>query len=177
MEDPFDSLDGLLKRWNANVGAADLHGNVCGWLCGGKQTKEEPWQARLGLDQAFGSGSNDEAERVLDALARVSWSQLEHDSFAFQLILPNDDEPMQARTDALLSWSGGFLGGLGLAGYQAPADDESCAEFLQDLGKIARSEIEMTGDSEEDEAAFAELVEFLRMGTLMLHLSHNRESA
>jgi len=177
VEHPFDSLDGLLKRWHANVGAAELHGNVCGWLCGGKQTKEEPWQARLGLEQAFGSASSAEAERVLDALARVSWSQLEHDSFAFQLILPSDDESIQSRTDALLSWSGGFLGGLGLAGYQAPENDQGCAEFLEDLGKVARSEIEMRGDPEEDEAAYTELVEFFRMGTLLVHLSHNKAAA
>lgn len=177
VEHPFESLDGLLKRWNANLGASELHGNVCGWLCGGTETGIDRWQTRLGLEQAFGSGSSDEAERVLDALARVSWSQLENESFDFQLILPPDSEPMQRRTDALLSWCAGFLGGLGLAGYRPPGDDEGCAEFLDDLGRIARSEIEMRDDPEEDEAAYAELVEFLRMGALMVHLSHNRQAA
>lgn len=177
MEHPFDSLEGLLKRWNANVGAAELHGNLCGWLCGGTETEIERWQTRLGMEQALGQASSDDAERVLDTLARVSWSQLENESFDFQPLLPPDSDAISKRTDALLSWSAGFLGGLGLAGYQPSPKDEGCAEFLDDLNRIARSEIEMRDDPEEDEAAYAELVEFLRMGALMVHLSHPRKAA
>ena len=177
MEHPYLSLDGLLSRWQANIGAAELHGNVCGWLCGGSEVQEDLWQRRLGLEQAFGSASSEDAERVLDAIARASWSQLEDEAFAFHPILPPDEVPVQQRADALLSWCAGFMGGLGLAGYQAPPDEDGVAEFLDDLGRIARSEIEMRDDPEEDEAAYAELLEFLRMGTLMVHLSHNRKTA
>jgi uncharacterized protein YgfB (UPF0149 family) len=88
---------------------------------------------------------------------------------AFEPLLPEADSSLDARTDALVEWCRGFLGGLGLAGVSSRQGlSADAAEILQDFGTIAGSRFEYA-DAEEDENALAEVIEFIRVGALLLH--------
>ena len=83
-------------------------------------------------------------------------------------MLPEEDATLEARGNALFDWCRAFVGGFGLAaGGQARLSEEG-EEALEDLAKLAAAQAQSDGD-EEDEAAFAELEEFVRIAALLLH--------
>ena len=97
--------------------------------------------------------------------------QLASSSFGLALLLPDDDESLVSRTEALGSWCRGFLYGLGLSGIgdisRLPDD---LPEILLDMEKISHADDYVAQDeNEEDEQAFAELEEYVRVGAMMLN--------
>ncbi len=97
----------------------------------------------------------------------------------FQPLLPADDEPIGERTLALGEWCQGFLYGLG-AGVAVPdpaALQGEAAEVLRDMTEITHVDVDPDDDAESNEAAYAELVEFVRVGVQLLydHLQPLRE--
>ena len=81
---------------------------------------------------------------------------------------------MDERTRSLAQWCTGFLAGLGL-GAPLQALSEESSEALQDLQQIAQAGFSIQGDDadqegleEENEQAFFEIVEYVRVVTLIL---------
>ena len=160
-------LGEMLARLHVGVGASDLHGSLTGYLCGGGSAGARGWLAALELQ------TDPESDLALPAFARLyedcaAW--FGDPELRFEPLLPDTDTTtLDARADALVEWCRGFLGGLGLAGISKrqglSADAE---EILHDLGTIAGSRFEYD-DAEEDENALAEVIEFIRVGVLLLH--------
>jgi uncharacterized protein YgfB (UPF0149 family) len=83
--------------------------------------------------------------------------------------LPRDDEPLEDRILAMGQWCTGFLAGIG-SGPQGRLDtlSEDAAGAIRDIQQIALAEFSGDSESEEDEVAFTEIEEYLRVVTLML---------
>ncbi|MEM6808662.1 MAG: UPF0149 family protein [Pseudomonadota bacterium] len=86
--------------------------------------------------------------------------------------LPDDEDDLRDRVDAIVDWAGGFLAGLGegAAMRGTPArkrlDEEPLAELISDLGEISRaalSDEDLEDDLNAAEAAYTEIVEYLRV--------------
>ena len=86
--------------------------------------------------------------------------------------LPDDEDDLRDRVDAIVEWAGGFLAGLGegaaLRGSPARKrlDEEPLAELISDLGEISRaalSDEDLEDDLNAAEAAYTEIVEYLRV--------------
>lgn len=144
--------------------ASELHGALCGWLAGGG-TADDTWLARALADDQVPAPA---AGSALDQLRQTAVAQLEDRSFAFDLLLPAADRPLDERAEALFSWCQGFLGSFGLAAGASPPLSEEGQEALQDLARLAQASAE-SSDDEEDEDALAELEEFVRVAVLLLH--------
>lgn len=158
----------VLRELEFGVAASDLHGSLTGFLCGGGVASPRNWLQRLELepDPAVDAGARME---LLARLFRDCRNQLEDPGFAFEPLLPADEEPLTERADALVQWCRGFLGGLGLSGVNVQkALSEDGAEILRDFGAIAASSFEYD-DAEEDESALVEVLEFIRVGVMLLH--------
>lgn len=161
-----DELGEAIARLRIGVSASDLHGSLTGYLCAGGEAEAHTWPDALELDPS-GDGCNGDA--IVARLYRLCRAQLEDDEFGFEPLLPGDERPLTERGDALVEWCRGFLGGIGLAGGAANAMlSENAAEILRDLGTIAASRFDYDGD-EGDEAALIEVLEFVRIGVLLLH--------
>lgn len=158
------ALSETLSRLQTGVNASDLHGSLTGYLCAGGVTTAEGWIDALSLD--LGAAGGDE---VFGQLYRVCRQQLDDAELAFEPLLPTDEIVLGIRAEALVDWCRGFLGGIGLAGTGRLGKGMSndAREIVQDFSNIAASNLEYTG-SEEDERALAEVVEFVRVGVLLL---------
>jgi uncharacterized protein YgfB (UPF0149 family) len=158
----------LLASAHAGIGPSDLHGSLTGYLCGGGVADARDWLGALELD-----GDPDAAQALpKDLLGRLyeqcaAW--LHDPDLAFEPLLPAPETSLARRADALVEWCRGFLGGLGLAGVsrQHGLSSEG-AEILRDFGTIAGTRFEYA-DREEDENALSEVIEFIRVGVLLLH--------
>lgn len=144
---------------------AELHGGLCGWLAaGGEDTPA--WPARVLADDNLAAPAPGGA---LDRLRQVSVAQLADRDFAFELMLAEDGAALAVRADALFEWCRAFLGGFGLAAHGRPQLSEEGEEALQDLARLAQASSDDFDRADEDEAALAEIEEFVRVAALLLH--------
>jgi uncharacterized protein YgfB (UPF0149 family) len=153
------------------AGLAECHGVLCGLVCrksGGTANDFLHYLAQLQLlvnpGAALGAALTEAFESTVQ--------QLTDEDMGFELWLPDDDELLEDRTTALAQWCYGFVAGLA-SGGQFDILSEEGREAIDDLQQIARADFvvpEGEGpDSEEDEVAFTEIVEYVRVVTLMMH--------
>ena len=87
----------------------------------------------------------------------------------FEPLLPDDDAPLAERADALSQWCQGFLYGLGSGTTSDPANvSTEAGEIIRDLTEITHVGVDADEQKEENEVAFAEVVEFVRVGVQLL---------
>lgn len=144
--------------------AAELHGSLCGWLAGGGDTGGN-WLARVMVDDTLPAPAKGS---VLARLGTATASQFEDREFGLALLGPGEDASLEARSGALFDWCRGFVGAFGLAAGADPRLSDEGGEALSDLARLARATAQDDGD-EEDEAALAEIEEFVRVAALLLH--------
>ena len=157
-------IDAATRELALGVGAAELHGGLCGWIAGGGATGPD-WVARVLADDALPAVP---AGSPLARLAAASAGQFEDRGFGFELLLPDADSTLGERSGALFDWCRGFLGGFGLAAGQDPPLSDEGREALADLARLAAATPQDEGD-EEDEDALTEIEEFVRVAALLLH--------
>jgi hypothetical protein len=149
---------------------AEIHGLLCGLLCVTQDPDDAAWLERI-IDDLPPAALNWDARQELSILYHVTLSQLRADDFRFALCLPDDGAPLPRRLAAFRRWCQHFLSGLGAGGldkrWPLSADARG---FLNDVFAIAQSggdDTEAAGeDSEQD---YSELVEYVRMGVLLVH--------
>lgn len=168
MSTHFESLDETLRRAGAAMGAAEGHGALCGRLAILEAGGEEPWVREL-LD---GVDTSDVrvCREALSTLYQETRRALDDVDLSFQPLLPGDDIALGLRVEALGQWCYGFSTGLVLAGLtpERLADlVEHAREFVEDLSQIAQVSPEMVA-YDESEADYAELLEYVRVGVLLL---------
>lgn len=159
----WDEVETVLAGLEAPLGPAGCHGLLCGVLCA---PAAEP--ATLWLREALDRAPEQAPPAPLDALFRETSRQLDDDAFRFELLLPPDDRPLAGRTAALASWCGGFGYGIGASGLSEAAMSAEAAEFLADVVAIGQVEAAEGDTDEAGEAAWTEIVEYLRVGVLMM---------
>lgn len=166
-------LDSALARLRLGVGASDLHGSLTGYLCAGGSAGLKGWPDALQLEADF-EGWRDDA--MLVRLYRCCSEQLADDELGFEPLLPEDDRPLVQRGDALVEWCRGFLGGVGLAGIaRSPGLSDDAVEILGDFSTIAATAFDYDED-DGDETALIEVLEFVRIGVLLLHTEMARKT-
>lgn len=170
MSDDFETLDDRLQRAGTATDAAECHGFVCGVLCAAGGLDPAAWLPQLFGDVDWESAAVKEAALAVGKLFQELRAQLNSPELEFTPLLPGDELPLQERAESLGRWCEGFSTGLGLGGLDKErilSDDGE--DFLRDMMDIARVAFDFEGATEEDEQAYMELQEYLRMGVLMLH--------
>lgn len=165
----FETVSDALRGLAAGIDAAEAHGVLCGMLSVNAATDFFVWLKAADLELDASDALAMEKARPLRTLWNASREQMQGSEMDLQLLLPDDDDLLEDRIAALGQWARGYLYGLAMAGFQQPEGlPDEAKEFLVDLSEIANVALDVE-DSEEDEEAFIELVEYLRMGALMLN--------
>lgn len=168
----FDRLQTALERLGAHVSAPEAHGTLCALLLDNAELSD--WMQHT-LDEMPDSGDV-LAQEQIESLARLFEStreQLHETDLGLELLLPDDSDTLESRLIGLAGWCQGFLYGIGVRGLgERVQQDEEAMECLSDLlevSKLSHDEI----DSDENEQHYVEVVEHVRMATLLLHESLN----
>jgi hypothetical protein len=160
----FHDVARALAEAGSTVLAAEAHGYLCGALCVRRDFGLAEW-----LDEILPDGSAADHGRF-ETLREASDATLAGTQMEFQPLLPDDEEPLGARVEALGAWCQGFLYGFGAAGTANRArSPQVVSEFLTDLARISQAGEVGSGTEEDEEAAYAELVEFLRVGVQLVY--------
>lgn len=176
----ISQLEGLLFDVDAMLGATESHGALCGMLCAQGATDAAQWMLQVLGEHEETSSALQQAGKLLMQIHTLSVEQMNDSNIDFDLMLPDDDEPLESRVEALGVWCQGFVFGLAVGGVKEDTDlPEDSKELIKDIleisraGYIADNEAELNAmaedDSDEDEVAFMEVTEYVRMGTLLIY--------
>ena len=165
----FDELEQALAQAGAHAGAAECHGTLSGWLASGCGDDPAPWLDPLLEELEPADPRVLQCRDALVALHRRVREQYADLQFAFAPLLPDEQQPLATRIGAMGEWCEGFLYGLGLAGRNAATGGSEVDEVVGDFAQIARAGIDAEGGGEEDEQAYSELVEYLRVAAQLVH--------
>lgn len=168
---PLPEFEQALNSAGALLDEGDLsecHGVACGLLCRRPASLPDDFITLLGSLELVPELPRELALQF-SKLFEATSAQLADEELGFELWLPSDEEPLEERTLALGHWCTGFLAGLG-AGTELTAGtlSEEVTEALQDLEQIARADVSGGEDEEEEEGALAEIVEYVRIVTLLM---------
>ncbi len=159
----YQAVEDIVSIHEAMVGAAEAHGMLAGMLCVNPVADCEQWLSQVFSETRDGLGEADVA--TLHQLYDQTRKFLEAVDFSFALFLPEDDAALAERAQALSGWCQGFLYGVGYAGAALDWPDD-CAEILRDLADI--SQLDANASGEEDEEAYTEISEFVRVGVQLI---------
>ncbi|MBL1259834.1 MAG: UPF0149 family protein [Thiotrichaceae bacterium] len=193
-------VEDALSRLGLMVSATEGHGLLCGLICARGYVECEVWVALMdeeNLDQLTSDDPNDlistkgthldsheagDDGKLLRALHRETVRQLGSGECDFYPLLPDDNAPLDKRTEALGAWCQSFLFGLAAGGIKDFSTlPEQVGEISRDLVEFSRMGPGNEEPTEQEEFAYVELVEYVRVGVLLifeaLHSSSGDEPA
>ena len=173
----FDDISSQLEEWAGISSGSEIHGLIAGLgsvaLAGDFKLVKEIVMRHLEEEE----GCSENAEYAIQAMQEAVIEQYEDSDFAFDVLLPDDDEEIHSRIRALSHWVQGFLVGFG-TGVKAEEGSFSAEaqEVLRDSAEISNvaEELEQDGE-EEDEVALTELEEYVRAAAMMLYAEFGLE--
>jgi len=165
-----EELEQMLQSAGAESSASEAHGMLSGTICAAGKTAPGLWlEYLLGEGNTLSAAASDSSDMLLTLQSELL-RQLNDDAFGFELLLPLDDVPLSLRTETLSQWCAGFLYGLALGGFREDvAMPDSVSEVVKDFYEISHARFDYDLMDESDEAAYTEIVEYVRMGVLLLY--------
>ncbi len=193
------SVDDALSHLGLMATASAGHGLLCGLICARGYVECDAWIALMdednleqlvsGAPQALiateGLGprnlGSDVGGKQLQQLHRETLQQFSSGECDFYPLLPDDDEPLDKRTDALADWCQSFLFGLAAGGIKDFSTlPDQVGEISRDLVEFSQARHDTLEENEQDEFAHAELVEYIRIAVQLifeeLHASDSGEA-
>ena len=166
-------LDEALRRCGSSWGAGQAHGLLCGRLSVGGAEGVREWLEQVLAETDPDNALRRECEVMLDELCSTTWQQLVERQSEFQLLLPDDGDSASERATAMAHWCEGFLHGLVSAKHEQALKDrlaaEPLADIIGDMLQITRAAVDEESDAETNEAAYAEIVEYMRVAAQLAY--------
>jgi yecA family protein len=169
----FDTLEETLRSCGANWDAAQAHGLLTGRLAVAGVAAGPDWllQVLEGTDET--NALRLECQKMLDTLYQETFWQLSERLSEFALLLPGDDAEALDRTVAMGHWCEGFLHGVVSVGNDQALKDrlagEPLADIIRDMLQITRAVVDQESDDETNEAAYAEIIEYIRVAAQLVY--------
>ena len=161
----YVEIEQLLNAQRSLTEAAEAHGVLSGCLCALADFSFQDW-----LREILPDGRADAAVAdTLYGLYTATAAALEQTDMEFEPLLPSDAQSLEARTAALALWCQGFLYGLGSGSIpDAGGLPGDVGEVVRDFTEITRAGVDDEQGDDSNEGAYAELVEFVRVGVQLV---------
>ena len=169
----YDALDAALRRCGSTWDAAQAHGLLTGVLSAVGVGGAPDWLTQVLENTDEANALRQECQGMLDELYQSTFWELSERLSEFTPLLPDDAAGAGERVAAMAHWSEGFLHGL-----VSKARDEALktrlaaeplADIIRDMLELTRAEVGEDADEESNEAAYAELVEYLRVAAQLAY--------
>ncbi len=167
------ALEDALRQCGSNWDASQTHGLLSGRLAIAGSDSGFDWLSQVleGTEQA--DAIRDECESMLGQLFEVTYRQLTERQSGFEPLLPSEDDCTAVRATALAHWCEGFLHGLVVAHHgdelKTRLAAEPLADIIRDILQIPRASADEDDDTESDDSAYIELVEYVRVAAQLVY--------
>ena len=169
----YTNLQSLMADANTYLGAAELHGLLCGFICHGDLAPDAGCM-NLILNDAD-EQEYDQLVKQIKLIFGTSVQQLSDFGFEFELLLPDDESSFTEQLEAVSQWSEGFILGMEFAQKERRKTySTDVKEMIEDIRKIASAyQRFLENKGEENEEVIMEIIEHLRMGALFIFTELN----
>ncbi len=167
----FDQVADLFLIEGIDLPPSQWHGCIVGLLVSGLRADD----LLAAMGHALQESITGDLMIASEQSAKASLRALRDPNYGFTPLIPDDDDELELRSEALASWCEGFLQGFaaGVAGSDQISTE--AAEILRDMAQIARLEVDSTSDIDEQESDFIELVEYVRVVVLNLYQTYTSD--
>ena len=154
------------------ITAAEIQGILTGLYAAGMPLTQPDWQQQL-----FHFISDEPAvlsaiSEDVDTLQKQLKSELIEGQGDLTLLMPDDEEFIVDRAEALVYWCQGFVLGFQSCSDKGtngkPLEDENSQEALEDIMAITQMDLDSISESEEDEKALFSLQEHTKISALLV---------
>jgi len=162
----YAGLQAILAADDLKTHASEIHGVLTGLICGGYAFENSDYLSML--NDMFNNGEPfpSQTRVTIKLLFGQVWQSILDDSFGFSLLLPDDDDSLLERANALGVWVQGFNLGFGLQQKNNAVLSEDVKEVIKDFAEIANLSDEIEED-EDTEHAYYEISEYVRISALL----------
>ena len=179
----FDQIKEVLAPFPELESPSFIQGMLIGLICGDNDIEESVWIKKL-IEESQIKKVKESFLIVLHDLFQETNKGLNGSGFELVLCLPEEEDDVIARAAMLGHLCEGVLYGLGLVGRLQDAEEaisKDVRELVNDFGDIAQIDIEALAQAKElgdaEEADLMQLVEFVRIGVMMINEELNPTQA
>lgn len=158
-----DILYSEYKEVLAGFNPSEAQGLLVSYICATPNDAILVWIKELSRLTDDGIKEGD----LLLALYKETLTALNDLNFSFSPLLPDEDNVYQ-KIEALQQWGEGLIYGIGINHLNLKDD---AYEFMNDLIEFIRTDFEIDTETDAEETAqdFEEILEFIRMGILLIY--------
>ena len=161
----YIDLVNALQATDSPLQAPEVHGLICGLICATNGKMPAGWENLL-----TGPSKDPGSVEVLERTAHITLQEMSEFSFEFTLLLPDDGSDINQRAECLGLFCQGFITGLKQTNEDiSKRMTPEVQDALKDLVEIAQVRYEDIISTEEDETAYFELAEYVRLVVLMIY--------
>lgn len=166
-------LDDALQHCGSDWNGAQTHGLLCGRLAVLGTDGAMMWMEQVLGDPGQRDALGAQCAQMLDTVFQATWRQLAERQSELELILPDENVDLARRAESIGHWCEGFLHGT-VSGKHAEElkqrlSAEPLAGLIKDMLEITRASFDEEEDEESNEAAFTELVEYVRVAVQLAY--------
>lgn len=163
----YQQIEVIIVKSGSGQSAAEAHGMATGMLCCNRNTAVDFWLNEV-LDE--GTFADENQKSILVKLFEESRSWMSEEEFGFELLLPDDESPLEEQIGGMRDWCQGFVYGIGAVG-QKEALSEDVRDTIKDIVEFTKLDTDAEGEEAEND--FMELTEFLRAAVMFLRTELN----
>ena len=162
----FDLVNDALKRSGSSWDAAQAHGLLSSKLAVGGIVGGQEWLQLVQEEVDPRNALGKESSELMAGLIQATYTSLSERLSAYAPLLPDDEEPPALRIEA-------YLHGLVSADHgealRKRLGEEPISDIIRDMLEITRAGSVEDADPEDEEAAYVELVEYLRVAAQLVY--------
>jgi len=154
----MENLQATLDAANRSESPSEVHGLVTGAITNHLYTGVQPDLFAI-LTGESDNSEEGEVAQVFAQLYRETSEVLFETDFEFIMVLPDESESIETRTDALAQWCQGYSLGL-MYNDKLVLDElpENCPEIVRTILDVSHATVSDDVDPEEDEKAIFEMM-------------------
>ena len=161
----YDQLKSALHALNTDDTISSAHGILCGFACVKPDLSLDDWLNEVLVSIDLNNLNEKSAHEELAQIFNETLSQLNDETLDFQLLIADEDSRLGEQANTLIEWCQGYLVGLGL--QKISTTDEDALELIKDFSEISQLDANVL-DTEQNAQDLNEIIEFVRMGTLLI---------
>ncbi|NKF22401.1 UPF0149 family protein [Solimonas marina] len=172
MQEPlsYDDLQEVFSGFGRADDLSEYHGALCGVLCVNKPEDIDLLRL-IDADDESALPSDAKTRALLTTLRDATIEALQDEDLGFELLLPDDETALVPRVRALGAWCQGFLYGLASRpGLDLDKLSPEAREIVHDFSQFTQAAVGEDDDQNVEETAYAELVEYVRVGAQLLYM-------
>ena len=171
----YPEIEHAVHAMSLKTHASELHGVLSGFICVSATNLAEQFIQEL-ISEVDVQKYEIEIRSIV-SLFQIVFQQMATLTFDFHILLPDDDTPLKERAKAMSMWCYGFSDGFLQSGIDITAlKSDEARDALYHITEISQLDYDALSVGEDDEKAFMELYEYVRMAVLMIHTELNHGS-